>query len=80
MLKYQPEAVLHKIIEAAGQQSGVERIRIFNKKGTIMYSTLSGEIGKTVNMQAEACFSCHQKDKTPGKDPGERPQPIFSAR
>ena len=45
MLKYQPEAVL-KIIEAAGEQSGVERIRIFNKKGTIMYSTLTGEIGR----------------------------------
>ena len=62
MLKYQPEAVL-KIIEAAGEQAGVERIRIFNKKGTIMYSTLTQEIGQTVNLQAEACFSCHQKDK-----------------
>jgi histidine kinase len=62
MLKYQPEAVL-KTIEAAGEQTGVERIRIFNKKGTIMYSTLSREIGQTVNLQAEACFSCHQENK-----------------
>jgi histidine kinase len=62
MLRYQPESVL-KIIEAAGEQSGVERIRIFNKKGTIMYSTFTGEIGSTVNLQAEACFRCHQKDK-----------------
>ena len=77
MLKYQPEAVL-KIIEAAGEQSGVERIRIFNKKGTIMYSTLTGEIGKTVNLQAEACFSCHQKDKPLERIPQSVRSRIFS--
>jgi histidine kinase len=77
MLKYQPEAVL-KIIEAAGEQSGVERIRIFNKKGTIMYSTLTGEIGKTVNLQAEACFSCHQKDKPLERIPQSARSRIFS--
>ncbi len=62
MLKYQPEA-LHRTIQAVGEQKGVELIRIFNKKGAIMYSTRRQEIGRTVNMQTEACFSCHQKDK-----------------
>jgi len=28
-----------------------------------MYSTRSQEIGLTVNLQTEACYSCHQKDK-----------------
>ncbi len=79
MLKYQPEAVL-KIIEAAGEQSGVERIRIFNKKGTIMYSTLTREIGQTVNLQAEACFSCHQKNKPLERIPLSARSRIFSPK
>lgn len=79
MLKYQPEAVL-KIIEAAGEQSGVERIRIFNKKGTIMYSTRAAEIGQTVNLQAEACFQCHQKDKPLERIPQGARSRIFSPK
>lgn len=79
MSKYQPEALL-KIIEAAGEQSGVERIRIFNKKGTIMYSTLTGEIGKTVNLQAEACFSCHQKGKPLERIPQNARSRVFSLK
>lgn len=79
MLKYQPEAVL-KIIEAAGEQSGVERIRIFNKKGTIMYSTRAVEIGQTVNLQAEACFQCHQKDQPLERIPLGARSRIFSAK
>ena len=38
-----------------------------------MYSTHTGEIGKTVNLQAEACFSCHQKDKPLERITPERP-------
>jgi len=79
MLKYQSEAVLN-IIEAAGEQSGVERIRIFNKKGTIMYSTAKGEIGQTVNLQAEACFSCHQKDKPLERIPQNARSRVFSTK
>lgn len=78
MLKYQPEA-LHRIIQAVGQQRGVELIRIFNKKGAIMYSTRSKEIGQTVNMQTEACFSCHQKDKPIEKLSVDARSRIFSS-
>jgi histidine kinase len=78
MLKYQPEA-LHKIIEAVGQQSGVELIRIFNKKGAIMYSTRKAEVGQTVNMQAEACYSCHQRDKVLERLPVNARSRIFSS-
>ena len=78
MLKYQPEA-LHKIIEAVGQQSGVELIRIFNKKGAIMYSTRKQEVGQTVNMQAEACYSCHQRDKILERLPVNARSRIFSS-
>ncbi len=62
MLKDQREGV-HEIIEDVGRQEGVETIRIFNKKGRIMFSTRKPEIGALVDMQAEACYGCHFKDR-----------------
>ena len=38
MLKNQRES-LHKIIEAIGDQPGVEKIRVFNKTGAIMFAS-----------------------------------------
>ena len=78
MLKYQPEA-LHRTIEAVGKQEGVVLVRIFNKKGAIMYSTRRQEIGQTVNMQTEACYSCHQKDKPLEKLSVDARSRIFSS-
>lgn len=62
MLKNQRES-LHKIIEAIGEQPGVENIRVFNKIGAIMFSSHKGEIGTYVDLQAEACYVCHQRDE-----------------
>ena len=62
MLKDQRDNV-HAIIRAIGRQEGVEAIRIFNKKGRIVFSSRRPEIGKLVDMQAEACFGCHFKDR-----------------
>ncbi|MBW1980667.1 MAG: PAS domain S-box protein [Deltaproteobacteria bacterium] len=62
MLKNQRES-LHEIIKAIGAQPGVEKIRIFNKNGAIMFSSLKQEIGTNVDMQAEACYACHRRDR-----------------
>jgi len=62
MLKNQRDG-LHKIIEAIGAQPGVEKIRVFNKHGAIMFSSHAPEIGTYVDMQAEACYGCHQRDR-----------------
>ena len=62
MLKNQRES-LHQMIESMGSQKGVEVIRVFNKKGRIMFSSRSSEIGRMVDMDSEACFACHRKDR-----------------
>jgi histidine kinase len=62
MLKDQRES-LHNIIEAMGRQKGVEVIRVFNKKGRIMFSSRASEIGRMVDMDSEACYACHFKDR-----------------
>jgi len=62
MLKYQSEDV-HKIIETIGEQEGLEKIRVFNKEGKIMFSTDKKEIGSMVDKKAEACYACHSAEK-----------------
>jgi histidine kinase len=62
MLKNQRES-LHKIIEAIGAQPGVEKIRVFNKTGEIMFANRKEDIGTNVDLQAEACYACHRRDQ-----------------
>lgn len=59
MLKNQRES-LHKIIEAIGSQSGVEKIKVFNKTGAIVFSSHEEDIGTYVDLEAEACYGCHR--------------------
>ena len=51
---------VHRMMENIGKQSGVEVVRMFNKKGKIMFSTKKDEINTYVDMKAEACNSCHE--------------------
>ncbi len=39
-------------------KQGINRIRIFNKEGRVMFSTMPGDM-KTVDKDAEACSMCH---------------------
>ena len=48
-----------QIINTIGKEPGVEGIRIYNKRGEIMFSTAKEEEGSVVDMHAEACFACH---------------------
>lgn len=50
---------LYQTILLLGSEPGMERIRIFNKKGEIKFSTEEFETGKIVDMKAEACYVCH---------------------
>ena len=50
---------IHSGIKRIGEQDGVDRVRIFNKAGTIIYSSLDSEIGKSVDKSGESCFQCH---------------------
>ena len=62
MLHYQPESI-QAIIDTVGDQEGIEKLRVFNKEGLIMYSNDPAEVGRVVDMRAEACYACHAKDQ-----------------
>ena len=57
MLKNQKEDV-DQIITTLGNLQGVDGIRIYNKKGLIMFSGRKEETGEAVDMKAEACYVC----------------------
>jgi two-component system NtrC family sensor kinase len=50
---------LYNSIETIGVQEGIEKIRIFNKEGAIMFSSDKEEMGQLVDKKAEACYACH---------------------
>lgn len=56
-------AALHRQIQTIGRQEGIDRVRVFNKEGMIMFSSDSGEIGRSLNKQAEACYACHAEGR-----------------
>jgi two-component system NtrC family sensor kinase len=56
---------IYEIINTIGKETGVEKIRIYNKQGKISYSTDSTEINKTVDTNSEACYVCHSRPTLP---------------
>jgi len=50
---------IHNGIRRVGRQDNIDRIRIFNKTGEIIYSSDSSEIGTMVDKKAESCYLCH---------------------
>ncbi|MBP2673929.1 MAG: integral rane sensor signal transduction histidine kinase [Deltaproteobacteria bacterium] len=60
MLLNRKEAA-YRIMDTIGQQEGIEKVRVFNAEGTILYSSYDpGEKGRMVDKRAEECFRCHQ--------------------
>jgi len=53
---------VHQIITMIATEPGVDGIRIYNKRGEIMFSTDKREEGAAVDMAAEACTGCHGKE------------------
>ena len=62
MLRNRKEDV-QQILEAVGGETGVEGLRIYDKRGTIIFSTQAAEIGDAVDLQAEACVICHSGER-----------------
>lgn len=62
MLLNQRESV-HRIIKTIGEQNGIEKVRVFNKEGAIIFSTDSSDIGRMVDKKTEACYACHAADQ-----------------
>ncbi|MBI2072785.1 MAG: HAMP domain-containing protein [Gemmatimonadetes bacterium] len=54
---------IYQMITQLGAESGVEVVRIYNKRGEIKFSSDEREIGTSVNLRAEACYACHASDR-----------------
>ena len=52
-----------EIMDAIGTQEEVDRVRIFTKEGTILFSTDRSEIGRAVDKRAESCYACHAAER-----------------
>jgi two-component system NtrC family sensor kinase len=50
---------IREMVASLGRQQGIENVRIFNKQGRISFSSHAEEVGTTVDMQGEACVTCH---------------------
>jgi two-component system, NtrC family, sensor kinase len=57
MLTDQRESA-YEIMQTIATKQGINRIRIFNKEGRVMFSTVEGDSG-TVDKDAESCSMCH---------------------
>ncbi|MDD2367133.1 MAG: cytochrome C [Desulfuromonadaceae bacterium] len=51
---------LSTIIRNVGEQRGVDHVRIFNKKGIVVFSANPEEINRQVDKKAEGCVVCHK--------------------
>ncbi|HSB70698.1 MAG TPA: ATP-binding protein [Candidatus Methylomirabilis sp.] len=52
-----------QIMETIGTQEGVTRVRVFNKEGTILFSTDRSEVKTAVDKRAESCYACHAAEQ-----------------
>jgi two-component system NtrC family sensor kinase len=63
MLENKKEKVQETINYITEKNKGIERIRIFDKKGMIKRTTISGERGRIVEKSADQCVACHVSDE-----------------
>ena len=62
MLKDDRE-MLNEIVGSIDDQHQVEHVRIFNKKGLIMFSGNEAEVNRFIDKSAAGCNECHASDK-----------------
>jgi two-component system, NtrC family, sensor kinase len=47
------------IVMSVGGEPGIYGLRIYNKVGEVVFSSTMADVGKKVDLRAEACVSCH---------------------
>jgi two-component system NtrC family sensor kinase len=52
---------VYQMMNTVGAQPGIERLRIFNSEGLIVFSSIEEERGHTVDQEEEACTRCHRE-------------------
>jgi two-component system NtrC family sensor kinase len=50
---------VQEIISAVGQEPGISAVRVFNKKGEIVFATAAADIKTRQRLQDEPCTLCH---------------------
>jgi PAS domain S-box-containing protein len=70
---------LYGTIRDLAGQPGINRVRIFNAEGRIIFSTQADERGAEVDKKAEACYGCHTQDQPLAKLPINNRSRIFKA-
>jgi two-component system NtrC family sensor kinase len=56
--------MVHAIVEQIGREPGLERIRIYNKGGEVIYSPDPALVGTRADRASEGCDVCHRPDGT----------------
>jgi len=54
---------IRQIIQSIGAQPDIGKVRVMNKQGEIIYSSVESDVGTMVDKRAESCYSCHSADK-----------------
>jgi two-component system NtrC family sensor kinase len=69
---------LQRQIANLGRQQGIEGVRVFNKEGTIVFSSDASEIGRSVDKNAAACYVCHASGRPLEKPPTSARSRVFA--
>ncbi|HLG32105.1 MAG TPA: ATP-binding protein [Ignavibacteriaceae bacterium] len=69
----------HHIINTIAQEPGIREIRIFNKEGSIIFSSQKEFIGQMVDKNAESCYACHTANEPLEKLPMEERMRIYDS-
>jgi two-component system NtrC family sensor kinase len=64
MLTAHREAV-KQTIDVIGSDSGIKDISVFDKKGTVVYSSIRSGVGRSVEKTHPACQMCHSDSEKP---------------
>ncbi|MDR3671228.1 MAG: ATP-binding protein [Holophaga sp.] len=72
---------LHRQIRNIGdlKQQGIQKVRLFNKEGQIMFSSDHDEIGTVLDEKGEACYACHAEGRPLEKLDIQKRSRIFRA-
>ena len=69
----------HTIINTISKDPGIQEIRIFNKEGSIIFSSQKEYIGQMVDKNAEACYGCHTANEPLERLPMEDRMRIYDS-
>src|SRR5512143_1595632 len=68
---------IRQIVQSIGQQQDIGKVRILNKLGEIIYSSVESDVGTMVDKRAESCYSCHSADRPLERVPVQERTRIF---